>query len=146
MDSGIGATLTTFATQMLGLSIAAERVTENIKQWWNSRSAQPPATLDAAAQHTANFQLIAFASGVFVVTLAHVDPLTIVAQWGWVDSPHYLVHHAPRIVSIGVTGLLVSGGSSVWNHILDILKASKVTTEETANTTLAAASKPPIPA
>ncbi len=149
MAQGVSEILTNFATQMLGLSIAAERVTEYIKQWRNSKAAAPAATLDAAAKHTANFQLVAFLSGVIVVGLTHTDPLEIVSKWGQfhvLSGGWQHLDHSPRVLSILVTGLLVSGGSGVWNHLLDILKASKVSTEEKTNDKLAVAGKPQIPA
>jgi len=147
MDQGIGATLTTFATQMLGLSIAAERVTEVIKQWLISRTASPtppPAPADptatptpavsnalpaaqTTARHTATYQSIAFPSGMFVVTLAHVDPLSIVTNWA---ATAKIWPHLPRVLSIVATGLLVSGGSAVWNNLLDLLTAAKVNREQ----------------
>jgi hypothetical protein len=141
----VSETLTIFVTQMLGLSIAAERITEMLKQLWNSRTGGPDATLKAIAAHTAGFQAVALFSGLLVVAVSHADPLNIVSQWGTPSSPSGIAHHLPRLLSIFVTGLLVSGGSGVWNHILDILKASKVTSEEKADTDLAANNLPAIP-
>jgi len=162
----IGAALTIFVTQMLGLSIAAERVTETIKQWLKSKASAPtavapaatvpavpvaavvPATLptpQAVAKRTAGYQFLAFLSGMLVVALAHVDPLQIVSHWGAVGKPWSTIH-LPRVISIVVTGLLVSGGSSAWNNILDLLSAAKVNNEQIANAVLANANQPPIAA
>ena len=139
------APLTSFATQMLGLSVAAERVTETIKQWSNSRSGGPPTTTPAAAAHSANMQVLALFASIVVVTLTHADPLGIVDHWAG-GSSWYSAHHIPRALSIFVTGLLVSGGSGVWNHILDILKATKVDAEQDADQKLAlVGGHPPIP-
>jgi hypothetical protein len=43
-----------------------------------------------------------------------------------------------------ISGFLVSGGSAFWNHVLDILKATKVQKEQLANSTALAAGSPQI--
>jgi hypothetical protein len=119
---------------MLGLSVAAERVTETIKQTLPGLLGKLSANLQSAAT-----QVIAIFSAMFVVALSHADPLNVAkgctAPWlqckqGW--------------ECILFTGILASGGSAFWNHLLDILKAAKVNTEQTANAKLAVKDQPAI--
>jgi hypothetical protein len=135
MDPGIGATLTTFVTYMLGLSIASERVTETIKQSLSGITCKLNPNLQSALT-----QLLAILSAMLVVAISHADPLNITKGHtaGW-------LHYRQGQECIVFTGILASGGSAVWNHLLDILKATKVTAEQTADAKLAAASQPPIP-
>lgn len=120
----IGSTWTTFLTQMVGLSVAAERVTETVKQWVTSA----PANLQQAARRAWIVQSLAIVSGVLVVVVSGANPLNINAKFGWI-----------------VTGVLVSGGSAFWNHLLDMVKAAKIQKEDAANTQAAAAGQAPIP-
>jgi hypothetical protein len=134
MDQGIGATLTTFAMQMLGLSIAAERVTETIKQSISGLTSKLSQPLQSALTQT-----IAIFSAMFVVALSHADPLGIAKGCaGW-------LHCRQGYECIAFTGILASGGSAVWNNILDILTAAKVNKEQSTNAALANANQPPIP-
>ncbi len=128
--------LTTFLAQMVALSVAAERVTETIKQF--TQNPAPAATPQAAATRSWIVQLIAIASGVFVVALsglnpANINPSKFVAGFDLKDD----------WTSWLITGILVSGGSAFWNNLLDILKAAKVQKEATANTTPGAAAIAP---
>ena len=127
----------TILTTMAGLSVASERVTETLKQ-----SLCGMTTKMTPAGQTAFFQALAILSGIGVVGLSHADPLDIVKNWGYWGEGH--VPHFGRLVSIFGTGLLVAGGSAFWNHLLDIVKAAKVNTEQTANVKLAADGKKPI--
>lgn len=125
--------MATFATVMLGLSMATERVTETIKQWAGSMMA--PWTPGHTAAAT---QLIAMASGIFVTALSGLNPLSTPGfqpfQW----------QHPASWLSWIVSGILVSGGSAIWNHLLDILRAAKVQREDAANAVSEAAGVKPI--
>jgi hypothetical protein len=130
---GIGAALTVFVTQMLGLSIAAERVTETIKQAISSITSKLSPPLQSALTQT-----IAIFSAMFVVALSHADPLNVTkgsADW---------LHSVRGWECIVFTGILASGGSAVWNHLLDILKATKVNSEQAADAKLIATNQPPM--
>ena len=129
--------LTAFFTIMVGLSVASERVTETLKQALCGLTGKFTPSGQAAFSQT-----LAILSGIAVVGISHVDPLHIVNNWGYWGQGH--VPHFGRWVSILSTGLLASGGSAFWNHLLDILKATKVNMEQTADNKLAAAGKPPI--
>ena len=129
--------LTAFFTTMVGLSVATERVTETLKQSLCGLTGRLTPSGQAAF-----YQTLAILSGIVVVGIGHVDPLHISSSWGTWGQQH--VPHFGRLVSILGTGLLASGGSAFWNHLLDIIKATKVNMEQTADNKLAAAGKPPI--
>ncbi|HEY2859483.1 MAG TPA: hypothetical protein VGJ21_13770 [Terracidiphilus sp.] len=119
-----------FLLAMVGLSVASERVTETIKQWlWPT----PPAGQPAKPVSPARVQMIAIVSGVLVTALSTLDPLNITKgqPFAW-NNPHLWL-------SWVVTGILVSGGSAFWNHLLDILQATKLQKE---NAVAAAAAAP----
>lgn len=126
---------TDFLTQMVGLSVATERVTETIKQWIGLA----PVDAHAAARKSVVVQLVAIASGALVVGMSGLNPM---------GMPGFQPFK-PRIMADWlcwlVTGLLVSGGSAFWNHLLDILKATKIEREEKASAAAVAQGKPPIP-
>ena len=121
----------TFLLCMLALSIATERVTEMIKQWLGPTIGR----FLSPARYAAAVQLIAIASGVFVSALSGRNPIGVPGfeayQWGKTENWLAWV----------VTGILVSGGSAIWNHLLDILQAAKATKELAVQ----AASAPLIP-
>jgi hypothetical protein len=146
---------TNFVTAMLALSVASERVTETIKQFLNplegmgkASKAQQGAGQTGTAQQgkTSDFlgkwfawlssdwatQGIAILSGIIVVALSGTDPIggLAIKTFAWLKNADWL-----RCV---VAGILVSGGSATWNHVLDILKAAKVQKETTANKALPA--------
>jgi hypothetical protein len=119
---------TVFVTQMIGLSVASERVTETIKQWVG-----PTLSRLSPARNAALVQTIAMFSGVGVVALSGLNPLNIpqFQAFIWKNPVNWL--------SWVIGGVLVSGGSAFWNHILDILQATKVRKEQIANLATAAA-------
>lgn len=120
--------LTVFVTQMIGLSVASERVTETIKQW-----VSPSLSRLTPARNAAMVQTLAMISGMAVVALSGLNPLTMpkFVAYGWMNPVDWL--------SWLIGGVLVSGGSAFWNHILDILQATKVRKEQIANLAAAAA-------
>lgn len=122
--------LTTFVTVMIALSVATERVTETIKQW-----ASPLLVRMGEVGATGTIQFLAVLSGMFVSALSGQNPINIhgVAPFDWKTPQGWL--------SCVLTGILASGGSATWNHLLDILKAAKVQKEATANALLPAPAK-----
>jgi len=126
---------TNFLTQMVGLSVATERVTETVKQWIGL----VPTDVHAAARKSVIIQMVAIVSGVLVVGLSGLNPMSMPGFEPY--SPRQIADWLCWLV----TGLLVSGGSAFWNHLLDILKATKVEKEENANAAAAAQGRPPIP-
>ena len=128
-------TLTAFVTLMIALSVAAERVTEIIKQW----AAQLLAKLSTAGA-SGSTQLLAILSGILVTALSGKDPIHVPGFAAFELKNPY------TWLSWVLSGILVSGGSAFWNHILDILKAAKVQKEQAVNKTLSAAGASEIPA
>lgn len=112
--------LTTFLTAMVGLSVATERVTDTIKQWiWGDGTPNPKTAPGWV-------QFIAMVSGVLVSALSGMNPMNV-------DGFHPYSWKEPRTWAVCiVTGILASGGSAFWNHLLDILQATKVQKENLA--------------
>jgi hypothetical protein len=114
--------LTAFATAMVALSIAAERVTETIKQWAAQKLNRLKPSGSAAVT-----QAVAMLSGIFVTAMSGQNPLSVpgFSAYAWKNLHDW--------ASWILGGVLVSGGSAFWNHILDILQATKVQKESAAN-------------
>lgn len=119
-------TIQNFLLSMVGLSVAAERVTETIKQWiCPTAGSANPKGLSAAT-----VQLIAIVSGIIVTALSTLNPLGIKnADFSYQNLGWRNVHMWLNWI---VTGILVSGGSAFWNHLLDMLQAAKVQKEKLA--------------
>jgi hypothetical protein len=115
--------LTNFVTAMVALSVASERVTETAKQFLSAGLAKLSANVSSACT-----QVLAILSGVIVVAFSGMDPLQVIPSGAAQNSGPWL--------HLAVSGVLVSGGSAFWNHVLDILKATKVQKEATADTAL----------
>jgi hypothetical protein len=127
-STGITTSLTTFATAMAALSVASERVTDTIKQWFNPK---PGGALSWFGSDWFT-QILAFGSGVLVIWLSQQDPFSLIG-----NAP--AASGGIKVLHLILGGLLVSGGSATWNHILDILKATKVQKETAVNKILPAA-------
>lgn len=119
--SSLIGSLSTFAALMAGISIAVERVVEIIK------GAVPPLSNAWAKYDTVRagtLQLLAAASGAIIASqmpdqIRSATPAGLGAQLNW---QVYVV-----------IGLLSSGGSGAWNHVLDILGALKTKQVALAN-------------
>jgi hypothetical protein len=122
MGTDPASALTLFFTQMVGLSVASERVTETVKQWLG-----PTLANWSAARYSGAIQTIAIVSGMLVTALSGLNPLNIplAKPFDWFNKADWL--------SWLISGILVSGGSAFWNHLLDILQAAKVQKEKLAN-------------
>jgi drug/metabolite transporter (DMT)-like permease len=122
-----------FLLCMVALSVATERVTEMVKQWIG-----PTLSGWLSAEHyTGAVQFIAILSGIFVTALSGRNPLGIpeFEAFKWGKPENWLAWV--------VTGILVSGGSAFWNHLLDILQAAKVAKEQALQLAPAAPSPAP---
>ena len=117
------ATLTSFVGLMLAISVAAERMVEILKGWlpnfWLFKTNPDPAR---EAQRCAWIHVLSGGCGVLVVRLGHLDVFA---------GLHGNVQVNPWVSYVGA-GLLASGGSAFWNHILDFIKASKIQQEQGA--------------
>ena len=122
MGTDPASALTLFFTQMVGLSVASERVTETVKQWLG-----PTLANWSAARYSGAIQTIAIVSGMLVTALSGLNPLNIplAKPFDWFNKADWL--------SWVISGILVSGGSAFWNHLLDILQAAIVQKEKLAN-------------
>ena len=120
VGTGVTTSIQNFLLAMVGLSVAAERVTETIKQWLYPSGGQGSGKSPSAAV----VQSVAIISGILVTALSTLDPLNITkgAAFAWSKPVFWL--------SWVVTGVLVSGGSAFWNNLLDILQAAKVQKEQ----------------
>jgi hypothetical protein len=117
--------LTSFVTTMVGLSVASERVTETFKQLFTAFLNRLKPNISSAVT-----QIVAILSGIFVTVLSGQDPI---------HTPGFQAYEWTNHHNWGswlFSGILVSGGSAFWNHILDILKATKVQKEQLANAVL----------
>lgn len=138
IPNGFAAQLTAFVTAMAALSVAAERVTSTVKQWFNPK---PGSALSFFGSPWFT-QIIAFLSGVLVIWLTGQDPMTLIGVGAAqaVGGPG-AGQGSISPVHLAFGGLLVSGGSATWNHILDILQAAKVQKEDAVNSKLPAGSQ-----
>jgi drug/metabolite transporter (DMT)-like permease len=119
-----------FLLSMIGLSVGAERVTETIKQIYSQST--------KGAMSAAGVQVIAIFSGTLVTAMSTLNPLGIPhADFGW-SNPRMWMNWI-------VTGVLVSGGSAFWNHLLDILQATKLQKEAAVSGDLPVQAPPPAP-
>lgn len=124
MGTDPASALTLFFTQMVGLSVASERVTETVKQWLG-----PTLSSWSAARYAGAIQTIAVISGMLVTALSGLNPLNIplAKPFDWFNKASWL--------SWVISGILVSGGSAFWNQVLDILQATKVQKVKLADST-----------
>jgi len=129
---------TTFATMMVAISVADERVVEILKgafpNFWLF-TAKPDAT--AEARRNAALHFLAFMCGTAIAAVGRFDVLkTLSITWPTGSLPLFEIS-----VSYLTAGLLASGGSAIWNHALDLLKAVKVKNEQDAISSFAANNK-----
>jgi len=124
--------LSVLVATILAVSIASERIVEILKgllpSWWPFA----PRTGNAEAQRCAGIHILAGLCGAFVAWASGIDVFTLLG-----------VSHGPtggaafHVLGYAVVGLLASGGSAFWNHVLDILQASKVQQEQQATAAVA---------
>ena len=115
LEQGVTTSIQNFLLAMVGLSVAAERVTEVVKQWVCPKGGSAGLV-----------QTIAIGSGILVTALSTLDPLNIT------HGAAFALNKREFWLCWIVTGILVSGGSAFWNHLLDILQATKVQKEQQA--------------
>ena|SRR5258708_2110463 len=115
--------ITMFLTTVLALSMAVERVVEIIKGMF-------PDTIAHAKEGNAEFQRCAWIrlmSATIGSGIAYISHLKLFEH----DCPDLW----PRIGCALLLGFLSAGGSAFWNHLLDIVKASKIKDEVDAKKT-----------
>jgi len=114
---------------MAAMSIAAERVVEIIKGIFPSLAATDPDVKKERRRHM-TLQLVAAVSGIAVAVAAHdqvnrsFDDFLNSSGDGWGMGLMALKY--------AIIGVMVSGGSALWNHALDIVGAVKTVQEKKA--------------
>lgn len=132
--SSLTGSIGSFAGLMVGISVATERVVEIVKSAFPWLAKPWPQNDQARAGIV---QLIAAIVGAVIASqmpdqVRSAIPAAFVSQLHW--------------QGYAVIGLLASGGSGTWNHVLDILAALKVKQEASARAVQAPAPAPPAPA
>lgn len=122
--------ISTFAALMVGISIATERIVEMIK------GAIPPLANSWPKYEQARVGLLQLLAAIVGAVIASQMPGQVrsampPALGGQLHWQEY-----------AVIGLLASGGSGAWNHVLDTLRAFK-SKQETAATTARNLAKTP---
>lgn len=105
--------ISTLVALLAAISVAVERVVELIK---GSIPALASTWQKAEAIRRALIQLLAVVAG---AAIASQMPTQLASATG--SQPDWKVD--------ALIGLLASGGSGLWNHALDIVRATKVTKE-----------------
>jgi hypothetical protein len=122
--------LSTFFTLMAAMSIAAERVVEIIKGIFPSLAATDPDANKERRRHMV-LQFLAALAGIIVAAAAHVQ---VNSSLGNFLNSDYDAWSLPGMglmtVKYLIIGVMVSGGSAMWNHALDIVGALKTVEEK----------------
>jgi hypothetical protein len=130
--------ITPVVTLALSLSVAVERVMEILKGLIPPLAKQQP-NLTAEYVRCAILHFLSVLVGGLAAYGGHVDffqKITNNASDGPANFAGYVV-----------CGLLAAGGSAFWNHVLDIIKATKIKDESKAQTAAKdAGNQNPIPA
>ncbi len=126
--------LSALVATILAVSIASERIVEILKGLFPGSWLFAPRTGNPEARRCAGIHILAGLCGAFVAWASGIDVLTLV---GISHSP--TGGAASHVLGYAVVGLLASGGSAFWNHVLDILQASKVQQDQQAIAAVASA-------
>jgi len=126
--------LSVLVATILAVSIASERIVEILKGLFPGSWLFAPRTGNPEARRCAAIHVLAGLCGAFVAWASGIDVFTLLG-----------ISHNPtggaafHSLGYAVVGLLGSGGSAFWNHVLDILQASKVQQEQQATAAVASA-------
>ncbi|MFP5234323.1 MAG: hypothetical protein ACLGSD_00350 [Acidobacteriota bacterium] len=126
--------LSALVATILAVSIASERIVEILKGLFPGLWLFEPRTGNPEARRCAAIHVLAGLCGVFVAWASGIDILTLL---GMSRSPNG--GSASHMLGYAIVGLLASGGSAFWNHVLDILQAAKVQREQQATAIVASA-------
>ena len=116
--------LTSLVTLFVTLSVAVERVIEILKGIVPVLVTPRP-TERGEYRRGAVMHMLSAAIGGFISWGGHIDLFKRVT-----GDPS---GGASLVIVYVILGFLASGGSAFWNHILDIVKASKIKNETAAN-------------
>ena len=117
--------LSTLVATLLAVSIACERIVESLKGIFPSLWIFKRTTGNAEAQRDACLHILAGVCGAFVAWASGIHLQMLLGLGGNGGT-------AGNFLGYLVLGLLASGGSAFWNHVLDILHAAKVQQEHNA--------------
>jgi hypothetical protein len=124
--------LTAFLTGLIALSIGVERIVEILKGLFKWLRDDPPPAKDEdgkiANRRRAVLQIIAVAAGAIASFVINPHAFLPIIPDGRISSPQ-------RWGAAILLGFLASGGSALWNHVLDIVAAIKDVKEKVASTT-----------
>jgi hypothetical protein len=124
--------LSSFLSVVAAVSVAVERIVEILKgSLPNAWLFKPQATASQESFRCAMLHVFAGCCGTVVAAASKVDIWHTLDQF---QRPGQDPHWYYWLGSFAFTGLLSSGGSAIWNHSLDILKAVKVKQEQSAKT------------
>jgi len=121
--------LSAFFTLMAAMSIAAERVVEIIKGIVPSLAATDPDVKKERRRHM-TLQLVAALAGIGVAAAAHNQVNRSLDDF--LNSSGDAWGMGLMAVKYVILGVMVSGGSALWNHALDIVGAVKTVQEKKA--------------
>lgn len=126
--------LSALVTTILAVSIASERIVEILKGLFPVSWLFAPRSGNPEARRCAAIHVLAGLCGAFVAWASGIDILMLL------DISHNATtRSASHVLGYAVVGLLASGGSAFWNHVLDILQAAKVQQEQQATAAVASA-------
>lgn len=116
--------LVRLATTMAAISVAVERIVEILKGWFPGfiLFRTLPDT-KPEMERVAWLHVFSGGLGALVAYVSHIHVLDGITS---TSSPHSVA------LECALAGLLASGGSAMWNHILDLLKAVKIQREQGA--------------
>ncbi len=121
--------LSTFFTPMAAMSIAAERVVEIIKGIFPSLAATDP-DANKERRRRMTLQLVAALAGIVVAVAAHDQVNRSLDDF--LNSSGDAWGMGLMALKYFIIGVMVSGGSALWNHALDIVGAVKTVQEKKA--------------
>jgi len=135
-------TLTAFLSAMIALSAAVERVVEILKGMSQRLREDPDPRKDPQGKGAARRRLVlqvlaALAGATAALTIGPQNFLKVLPDGGY-QSP-------VRWISAAFIGLMASGGSAFWNHLLDIVGAIKNVKEGLAAAQQAPVATQPVP-
>lgn len=130
--------LSALVATILAISMASERIVEILKGLFPNVWPFAAKSGDAEARRNAGVHILAGVAGALVAWASRIDILSVLGISHTATAG--LAHDAHDLLGYAVLGLLASGGSAFWNHVLDILQAAKVQQEQNAALAVANAS------
>ncbi len=122
--------LSTFFTLMAAMSIAAERVVEIVKGIFPTLAATASDTNKERRRHM-TLQLLAALAGIAVAVTTRTQLNNVLGNLLQPDSDIWTFSNMGSMaMKYSIIGVMVSGGSAMWNHALDIVGALKTAQEK----------------